>query len=611
MRREFDIVVVGAGHAGTEAAFAAARMGAKTAILTLRRDSVGQMSCNPAMGGLAKGQLIREIDALGGEMGKNTDETGIQFRMLNTSKGLAVQSPRAQCDRHGYRRAMLRRVESQKNLELIEGEVSALLFEAKQVFGVELDSKLEIRAKAVILTTGTFLRALMHEGELQTPGGRLGDRPANWLSQSLERFGVQLGRLKTGTPPRIDSSSVDFSQLSEQPGDADPAPFSFSTEKILNRQISCWVSYTNEQTHTFIRENLDRAPMFNGQIQSHGPRYCPSIEDKVHRFADKTRHQVFLEPEGYESEEIYLNGVSTSLPRDVQDKIIHSIVGLENARILKYGYAVEYDFIPPYQLAENLSLKGTRGLFLAGQINGTSGYEEAGAQGLMAGINAVRWMRGESAFRLQRSEAYIGVLIDDLVIANPTEPYRMFTSRAEHRLLLRHDNADRRLTPKAFELGLVNQESMNRLARKEERIQSALGILDREFHEGLRLRQWLRRPEISYQQLLPWSKSLSQLELIRDEIYQVEADAKYEGYINREKNQVERMRRQENTVIPEGIDYSSMKTLRNEARKKLDQIRPSTIGAASRIAGVTPADLSLLLVYVERFRRAKPQSALS
>ena len=603
LRREFDVVVVGAGHAGTEAAFAAARMGARTAILTLRRESVGQMSCNPAIGGLAKGQLVREVDALGGEMAKNTDETGIQFRLLNTRKGLAVQSPRAQCDRQAYREAMLRRVEREPNLELIQGEVVALLFEGKTVLGVRLESGLELRGRATILTTGTFLRGLMHEGEKKADGGRLGDRAASWLSESLRALGLELGRLKTGTPPRLDGGTVDFSVMRPQPGDAEPQPFSFSTEKITQPQVPCWITYTNERVHGAIRANLHRAPMFNGQVQSVGPRYCPSIEDKVHRFPEKTSHHVFLEPEGRETSEIYLNGVSTSLPRDVQEEIVHGIAGLERARILKYGYAVEYDFVPPYQLAANMAAKGVEGLFLAGQINGTSGYEEAAAQGIMAGINAVLWMRGEPPFLLRRHEAYIGVLVDDLVVANPTEPYRMFTSRAEYRLLLRHDNADRRLTPKAFRLGLVGKEAMDRLERKERRIALARGILGREFREGASLEQWLRRPGLSYTDLLPFSAALRELALIPDEVNQVEADVKYEGYIQRELIQVDRLRREEETSIPEGIDYGGMMALRKEARNQLAKMKPATVGAASRVAGVTPADLSLLAVYLSRFRR--------
>ena len=577
-----DVIVVGAGHAGIEAALACARMGQDVLVLTLNIDATGRMSCNPAMGGLAKGQMVREIDALGGEMAKATDATGIQFRMLNTSKGPAVRSPRAQCDKILYEQYMTRVLTHEPRVTLVQDSAEEVLVDGDRVCGVR-GKKGEYRSRAVVLTTGTFLKAIQHCGELQREGGRIHEPSAENLSDSLRRIGFEIGRLKTGTPARLKRSSIDFSLTKVQAGDAVPQPFSHFTKTLPQPQVVCWITYTSEQTHEIIRANLHRAPMYSGQITSVGPRYCPSIEDKVVRFRDKTRHQIFLEPETIAGESIYVNGVSTSTPSDVQEAFIHTIPGLEKAEFLRYGYAVEYDYAPPHQLHPTLETKRYHGLYFAGQINGTSGYEEAGGQGLIAGINAALRLQGRPPFVLRRDEAYIGVMIDDLIRLEHREPYRMFTSRAEYRLLLRSDNADRRLMPYAFEFGLLRDRQA--FDRRESAIRGAIDTLRKSGKDVV-----LRRQDVSIDDVLPG--------LVSDVAEQVEISLKYEGYIDRQANEVEKFRRLEGKVIPDKFNYDSLKHLRNEAREKLKRIRPASIGQAARIAGVTPVDIQLLLVHL-------------
>ncbi len=607
MGERYDILVIGGGHAGAEAAHAAARLGCRTALVTMSLDAIGRMSCNPAIGGLGKGQIVREIDALGGLMGLATDATGIQFRMLNRGKGPAVWSPRAQADRELYAAEVRRILTATSGLDLIEGTVEEILAEAApRVLQARLADGREFGASAVVLTAGTFLRGLLHCGEEQTPGGRVGEPAATGLSESLRRLGLRLERLKTGTPARVHRESIDYGRIQTQHGDSPPTPFSFLTDRIDRPQVPCWITSTNTATHELIRANLHRAPMYSGQIQSQGPRYCPSIETKIVRFADKDQHQVFLEPEGLDSERVYCNGISTSLPRDVQEAMVHSIVGLERARILQYGYAVEYDWVPTDQIDATLEVKRLPGLFLAGQINGTSGYEEAAAQGLMAGINAVARVRGTEALVLGRDAAYIGVMIDDIVTRPPDEPYRMFTSRSEYRLQLRSDNADERLTPIGRQIGLVDDDRWERFRQKQEQLAALEQWLDTVRKDGIPLREWLRRPETHIADMAAHC-GLQMASFAADVLEQAEIRAKYHGYIQRQIRQIHRFRQLETLQIPSSFDYGAIRTLRAEAREKLSAILPRTLGQAARISGISPADINTLHLHLcGRFRAERP-----
>ena len=604
---DYDVLVIGAGHAGVEAACAAARMGARTALLTANLDTVGQMSCNPAIGGVGKAQLVREVDALGGVMARAIDATGIQFRVLNRSKGPAMHGPRAQADKRRYQMEVKRIVEETPNLHLRQETVEDLVAEplaagpagdpAWRVRGVRVRGDAEYRAAAVVLTTGTFLQAVMHTGEATTAGGRAGEGTTSGISRALGRLGFAVARFKTGTPCRLAAGSIDFSRLDEQPGDPVPQPFSFLTDAIPQEQVVCWITRTSPEIHALIRANLHRAPMFTGQIDSRGPRYCPSIEDKVVRFADRDSHQLFLEPEGRSTREIYVNGISTSLPRDVQDAMIRLVPGLERAVIMRYGYAVEYDYCPPDQLQATLESKPARGLFLAGQINGTTGYEEAAAQGLVAGANAALAAAGRGPLVLEREDSYVGVLVDDLVTRGVDEPYRMFTSRAEHRLALRHDNADRRLTPTAARHGLAEPARVARLAAKAAGIEAALATLAAHRVAGTPLLELLKRPEFTWDDCVAAAPALAAVP--REVAEQVDRDVRYAGYVALDRARIERQRQLSGRPIPEGFDYASVRHLRAEAREQLARIRPRTLGQAGRVSGITPADLALVLVHLE------------
>ncbi len=619
---QYDVIVVGAGHAGSEAAAAAANLGSKTLLITMSIQNIAQMSCNPAMGGIAKGQIVREIDALGGYSGIVSDRTAIQFKMLNKSKGPAMWSPRVQSDRMRFAEEWRLMLEQTPNLDFFQDMVITLLFEKQKIIGVKTSLGITIKAKSVILTNGTFLNGLMHIGDKQFGGGRAGESAAYGITEDLIKVGFEAGRMKTGTPPRIDGRSLDYSKMIEQPGDENPEKFSYSNRtKPLTKQKSCWMTYTSEHVHNLLREGFSRSPMFNGTIQSIGPRYCPSIEDKINRFADKDRHQLFVEPEGWNTVEVYVNGFSTSLPEDIQYNALRSVAGFENAKFLRFGYAIEYDYFPPTQLKHTLETKLIENLYFAGQINGTTGYEEAAAQGLMAGINAHLKNNEKDSFILKRNEAYIGVLIDDLITKGTEEPYRMFTSRAEYRTLLRQDNADLRLTPKAHQIGLATDEQLMKMEQKQSKaeafvkffketslkVEEANPILIEKNSAPItqpdKMFKIFSRPQLDISDIIKFQKVKEYIKinsLDREVIEQAEIELKYSGYIEKEKNNADKLNRLEEVPIPENFDYSKINSISIEARQKLAKIKPTTIAQASRISGVSPSDVSVLLVYMGR-----------